>query len=499
MSSVEGTNGAPNTAVDPETAETAVRAVAAVVPKTKPFDIPKELAAKIAEAKSKVEAVAKNGRNNDQNYNYVKSEDVVDTARQALNEAKVVVLPPTLIREEFSDLSSRGGASGMFVKAWFDFRVVDGETGEGYSTEKLGTATDYPGDKAIFKAETGATKYFLSALLSIPMGDGSDPETTDHGGGGAKVDRKSTKPASDKQKALFKDLMGKANLPSPANKAIVAFVGGNEPKKGMISDAIDALMDGRGLEFAKEHGWDGTVEETPADDAAPADQSGEQTPQGDTPPADTAADTIDTKDAEALLKLCREKECKQGEVKVFLTTVGVTLPEGDDLTKDALHAAIGQMTQEQAGKFETLVVNAAQAKEASATAADPAPATDAPAEAPATPEIDPNSVHGALIKTAERLGFAHELENVSKLIFDSEVKDLSEGAFDELSSLLERAHGCGISASSLGACVRQGLEGTDEVAVRNEKFVGWIKGTEDKVAATAQADAAAEAAEGSQE
>ena len=184
---------------------------------------------------------------------------------------------------------------------------------------------------------------------------------------------------------------------------------------------------------------------------------------------------------------------------MFLTTVGVTLPEGDDLTKDALHAAIGQMTQEQAGKFETLVVNAAQAKEASATAADPAPATDAPAEAPATPEIDPNSVHGALIKTAERLGFAHELENVSKLIFDSEVKDLSEGAFDELSSLLERAHGCGISASSLGACVRQGLEGTDEVAVRNEKFVGWIKGTEDKVAATAQADAAAEAAEGSQE
>ena len=88
----------------------------------------------------------------------------------------------------------------------------DGETGEGYATEKLGTATDYPGDKAIFKAETGATKYFLSALLSIPMGDGSDPETTDHGGGGAKVDRKSTKPASDKQKALFKDLMGKANL-----------------------------------------------------------------------------------------------------------------------------------------------------------------------------------------------------------------------------------------------------------------------------------------------
>lgn len=492
MSSIEGSNGA-NSVLDPESAESAIKAVAAVVPGNKPFDIPEGLAKKVAEAKSKVEAVGKNGRNSDQNYNYVKSEDVTETARQALNEAKVVVLPPTLIEVDFLDLQSRSGSGGMFVKAWFEFRVVDGESGEGYSTAKLGTATDYPGDKAIFKAETGATKYFLSALLSIPMGDGSDPETTEHGDG-AKVDRNSTKPASDKQKQLFRDLLNKAAMPKPANLAIVAFVGGAQPKKGPISDAIDNLINSKAPEFAKECGWDGSVEDKPAPSGT------QEQPAAEDAPAKDPAEQIEASEAVALLKLCREKSTKQGEVAVFLTTVGAVVPEGDALTRNALQEAVGKLTGEQADKFETMVVNAASAKAAAATTGEGEPvATAAPTVTPEPIEVDPDSPEGAAVKIAERLGFAHELENVSCLVFGSAVAGLSSAALDELTGMLERAHACGISASSLGACVRQGLEGRDEVAVRNEKFLGWIKGTEDKNEATAQADAAAEAAEASQE
>lgn len=82
----------------------------------------------------------------------------------------MVVPAPQLEDVKFEDMSSRGGASGKFVTAVFFFRVIDGETGKGFVTRRIGTATDYPGDKAIYKAETGATKYFLASLLGMPLG-----------------------------------------------------------------------------------------------------------------------------------------------------------------------------------------------------------------------------------------------------------------------------------------------------------------------------------------
>lgn len=489
MSSIEGSNGAIS-AAGPRSARSAPAAAGVAVVGATPFDIPKELAERIAQAKSTVEAVAKNGRNNDQHYNFVKAEDVVETARKALNDAKVVVLPPTLVKEEFSDLSSRAGSSGMFVKAWFDFRVVDGETGEGYSTTKLGTATDYPGDKAIFKAETGATKYFLSALLSIPMGDGSDPEATEHGSDGAKVERKATRPASDRQKQLFRDLISKANLPRPANQAIVTYVGGKNPKKGAISDVIDSLMDGKGLEFARNHGWDKAAEEHTA--RAPAKAEGE------------ASTKIDAKDADALLKLCREKRCSSGQVAAFLTAVGVAVGKGDARTKESVKAALAEMSEDQAKRFETMVVNAAQAREAAgaadelAPAAEQAPTGASPVEG-APEEIDPESPHAKALKTVEELGYAHEFENVSRLYYDSSLTELEPSAINELVALLGRARSAGISAASLGACVRRGNGSGEEVTSRNRKFTDWIQGTEDMNAQAAKARVASDAAEASQE
>lgn len=491
MSEVAGSNGA-NGVVDPQTAQAAIKAVAAAPSGDRPFNIPEGLAQKIAKAKKAVQAVPKNGRNNDQKYDYVKAEDVVETARQALNENDVVVLPPAQISADFDKLESRSGNGGMFVKATFAFRVVDGETGEGVETMRVGTATDYPGDKAIFKAETGATKYFLSALLNIPLGDGNDPETTEHAGGGARtVDPSNTKPATDPQKKMFKDRLKAADLPRPAVKAIVDNIGGEKPMKGPISEAIDRLVNGDGLGLAKDCGWNGEVEEaTPAPVAAEAAEG----------PADDPK-TIDAKHAEGLLTLCREKQCQVGEVVTFLTTVGVAVPEGDDRTKESVQASIGKMNKVQAAKFETMVVNAAQAKEA-ATASTEADAAPAPAEAATEvkPEADPNSPLGEAQKVAERLGFSHELSNVAWLLFDTEnAESVPEAGLKSMTAQLERAHKVGINASSLGACTRQARESKAEVNQRSEQFEGWIKGREEKAQQTAEADSAAAAAEGSQE
>jgi hypothetical protein len=51
---------------------------------------------------------------------------------------------------------------------------VDGESGESLIVEAVGAGTDQPGDKAFYKAQTGAKKYALTQAFLIATGD--DPE-----------------------------------------------------------------------------------------------------------------------------------------------------------------------------------------------------------------------------------------------------------------------------------------------------------------------------------
>src|SRR5699024_1473369 len=53
------------------------------------------------------------------------------------------------------------------------FTFIDGETGEEISIHSIGEGQD-AGDKAVYKAITGATKYALMKVFMIPTGD--DPE-----------------------------------------------------------------------------------------------------------------------------------------------------------------------------------------------------------------------------------------------------------------------------------------------------------------------------------
>jgi|GEM_PF-3020806 len=529
-----GTNGAAAVA-EPGSAEASIAAVAAIQAKQRGFNIPVKLAVKLAEARSHVDPVAKNGRNKDQNYSYVQAEDVVKEAGKSLAEAKVIVMPPEPVEIEFSDLRSSGGSSGKFVKVKFAVRVIDGETGEGYETERVGTATDYPGDKAIYKAETGMMKYFLSSLLQIPLGDGeSDPETTQHGGGGARINDSS--PASDKQKQLFKTLVGEKNLPKSAKKAIVDFVGGTEPKKGAISHAIDQLMNGDPLAFARECGWDGTVDEQPTDDqpavadsdVPPADP--EPTPAPEDAPADAATDapqetppaeapqqqapqaderpTVPQTEGQALVEFCREKGATRGELVTMLRSLGVDLPPDDQLTNEIVTYAVKNIAIADVARLKQMVAASAESKKAAQEAAeqDAAPqeqpeATEAPAtEGNGTGEIDPKSPLGKTIERVSALGYKSEFGNLAWLLFDTDdTATLNETQLSNLTALLERASTVGIQPPSVAACIRSARESGQDVATRAERFEGWIAGREANAQATQEATEAHEAAEGPQQ
>jgi len=121
------------------------------------------LYAKLAEVVTEVGRVPKKGRNDFHKYDYVREEDLLEAIRGALAKRQIALLPsaPTVVRD------------GTLTTVHMTFTFADGESGETHTVEWAGTGED-KGDKGLYKAYTGALKYFLMKTFLIPTGD--DPE-----------------------------------------------------------------------------------------------------------------------------------------------------------------------------------------------------------------------------------------------------------------------------------------------------------------------------------
>lgn len=120
-------------------------------------------------ARRAAEAVEKRGTNAEGDYTYARAEDVLAEASKQL-EKKGILIVPSLVEEKL--YFSQSGFT--IAKAVIEFEVFDTKTDESFKVRWAGTGHDSPGDKALFKATTGTTKYFLANLLGIPFG--TDPE-----------------------------------------------------------------------------------------------------------------------------------------------------------------------------------------------------------------------------------------------------------------------------------------------------------------------------------
>ena len=127
------------------------------------------LAAKLVKVMAGVKSVAKNGRNDFQNYDYVTEKDLIDSIRENLIKENVFLISSIEGSHREGDLTS------VMVKHTF----IDGDSEEVIETKSLGTGSD-KGDKGAYKAYTGAMKYMLQKCFLIPTGD--DPEATDVNG-----------------------------------------------------------------------------------------------------------------------------------------------------------------------------------------------------------------------------------------------------------------------------------------------------------------------------
>lgn len=134
----------------------------------------KGLAAKLAEIMGEVNRIPKRGHNDFHNYDYVMEADLTEAVREKLSSRGIALIPSVKERHRYEILNKDGIAGGSFDYVTIDFMLIDSESGETLTSTMVGSGYD-KGDKGIYKAITGATKYWIYKTFLIPTGD--DPES----------------------------------------------------------------------------------------------------------------------------------------------------------------------------------------------------------------------------------------------------------------------------------------------------------------------------------
>jgi hypothetical protein len=138
----------------------------------------RSLVRKLADVMAEVSHVPKNGNNAAQGYKYATEADVLASIRKGL-ASRHVIITHRVDSTTFRQIDGRSGA--LFIATvHVTFTAHDGDSGESMEVARtVGEGMD-SGDKNVYKAVTGATKYAALKLFFIPTGD--DPEAGEEPG-----------------------------------------------------------------------------------------------------------------------------------------------------------------------------------------------------------------------------------------------------------------------------------------------------------------------------
>lgn len=158
----------------PETPAEGPKVAAAEAPKEEPKYVPGSLAAKLALITGEMAHVPKMGENKSQNYKFVRESDVAERA-SALLAAHHIYLHQTVVSNALMDLyKTSSGLQMRLSSVIMEFQFIDGDTGEVSPLASFPGQGADTGDKGLYKAMTGAEKYFLMKTFLVSTGD--DPE-----------------------------------------------------------------------------------------------------------------------------------------------------------------------------------------------------------------------------------------------------------------------------------------------------------------------------------
>lgn len=188
--------------------------------------------------------IKKDKRNSAQSYNYLSEEAMVKRLRELLIEHSVILIPDVIDCHTFQVeiTTSKGNKSVPITRVTVRYTMVDADSGDSYSFSMVGEGTD-TGDKAVYKALTGANKYALMKLFQIPSGD--DPEA-DWGGDKDEEPEQPKPPKADQKTANFLSAVDNLLKKLPEDqgaKEAVALI--NTVLGGMGLTSLDEVTDSK--------------------------------------------------------------------------------------------------------------------------------------------------------------------------------------------------------------------------------------------------------------
>jgi hypothetical protein len=129
---------------------------------------------KLAQVRREVGYIQKRGKND---YSYAMAADIAGAIGDRLAALNVVLGRRNLSVKR--DANQCGQGSETVVEVTLDYEFIDGDSDEILSVPSYGEGRD-SGDKAPYKALTGALKYALIQTFLIATGDDPEEERSDH-------------------------------------------------------------------------------------------------------------------------------------------------------------------------------------------------------------------------------------------------------------------------------------------------------------------------------
>ena len=170
------TSGAPLQLLKPKTTASSKPSGNAESGASPQVPVQLNLRQKLAEVRRRIGYVQKRGHNERSDYSYVTAADIAGPVGDILAELGVVVIP-SLEEISYEPASSRREATPM-ARVIMAYTFSDVDSGEEIVATAAGQGLD-AGDKAPYKAMTGALKYALLQTFLLATGDDPEDERAD--------------------------------------------------------------------------------------------------------------------------------------------------------------------------------------------------------------------------------------------------------------------------------------------------------------------------------
>jgi len=146
----------------------------------------KNLYQKLVDIMSEMSTVEKKGHNKYSDYDYIRESDVSTKLQQILVKHNVFIFS-SITSAETTSVTTKKGDPALLSSVNIEYTFVNADNPEErFSVMAAGDGTD-TGDKAIYKAITGAHKYFVIRNFNLGSDEDAEKASPELSGGSAKT------------------------------------------------------------------------------------------------------------------------------------------------------------------------------------------------------------------------------------------------------------------------------------------------------------------------